>query len=250
MINSRITEVEKLSQNTSTIRFKWDQHAEAGQFIMVWVPGAGEIPISLSHLGNEKGITVRSYGVASEALIKKREGERLFFRGPYGRPFTKVEGRKLIIGGGSGMAGLLPLIDEKSHGIVAARTKSDLLFHDRFPRGHVTVVTDDGSAGIKGLAVDGLKGLRLEDFDVIYACGPEMMLKSILDRIRDSGVRAEFSLERIMKCGIGICDSCSIDGHQLCTEGPTFSLEEIASMREFGVTRLTESGRRIWLGKH
>ncbi len=133
---------------------------------------------------------------------------------------------------------------------MAARTRSDLLFPDRFADGHVTIVTDDGSAGMKGLAVDALKGIRLGDFDMIYACGPELMLKSIFDHIRDSGIRAEFSLERIMKCGIGICDSCSIGGRQLCTEGPTFSLEEIASMKEFGVTRLTESGRRILLGKH
>lgn len=250
MINAMITGVEAISANTVTIRFSWEAPVEPGQFIMVWVPGFGEIPISISHLGEEKGITVRAYGIASEALILRKKGERLFFRGPYGRPFTKVRGRKLIIGGGSGMAGLLPLIDEDSYGIVAARTRSDLLFHDRFPKGHVTVVTDDGSAGIKGFAVDGLNGLRLEDYEMIYACGPEMMLKSIFDRIRHSGVRAEFSLERIMKCGIGICDSCSIDGHQLCTEGPTFSLDEIAAMKEFGVSRLTESGRRVWLGKH
>ncbi|HKJ96647.1 MAG TPA: dihydroorotate dehydrogenase electron transfer subunit, partial [Thermoplasmataceae archaeon] len=58
-------------------------------------------------------------------------------------------------------------------------------------------------------------------------------------------VKAEFSLERLMKCGIGICDSCSVDGYQLCRDGPVFDIESIGRMREFGVTKLTDSGRRV-----
>lgn len=249
-MHSVVESVEQLNKNTVTIRFQWDQECSPGQFIMVWVPGFGEIPISLSHTGSLKGITVRSYGVASDALIKYRPGQRIFFRGPYGRPFTLVRGKKLIIGGGSGMAGLLPLIDRNSYGIVSAKTGSELLFDDRFQPEMVIRVTDDGTIGIKGVALDGLRTLDLEGFEMIYVCGPELMLKSIFDYLSDRNVQAEFSLERLMKCGIGICDSCSIDGHQLCTEGPTFRLSELAEMAEFGRTRLTESGKRIWIGKH
>ena len=85
---------------------------------------------------------------------------------------------------------------------------------------------------------------------MMYVCGPELMLKSILDYVADKSIPAQFSLERTMKCGIGVCDSCSIDGIQLCTEGPTFSKEELMGMHEFGTTRLTESGKRIQIGRH
>ncbi|MEM0157668.1 MAG: dihydroorotate dehydrogenase electron transfer subunit [Thermoplasmataceae archaeon] len=250
MIAKNISEIEKIGRNTVTIRFSWDQEVQPGQFLMVWLPGHSEIPISVSHTGSMKGITIRSYGETSEAMIRLRKGEKIFFRGPYGRPFDVRPARKLIVGGGSGMAGLLPLIDSSAYGVVSARTSSDLLFADRFKEGHVTLVTDDGSAGIRGYAVDGVKSLRLDEFDMMYVCGPELMLKSILDYIADKPIPAQFSLERIMKCGIGVCDSCSIDGRQLCTEGPTFSKEELMGMHEFGVTRLTESGKRIQIGRH
>ncbi len=250
MIAKIISEVEKLGRNTVTIRFRWDQEVQPGQFLMVWLPRHSEIPISVSHTGPMKGITIRSYGETSAAMIGLREGDRIFFRGPYGRPFDTKPVRKLIVGGGSGMAGLLPLIDSDARGVVSARTSSDLLFADRFAEGHVTVVTDDGSSGIKGYAIDGLKSLPLDEFDMMYVCGPELMLKSILDYIVDKPIPAQFSLERIMKCGIGVCDSCSIDGKQLCTEGPTFTKEELLGMHEFGTARLTESGKRIQIGRH
>ena len=250
MIVKIISDVERIGRNTVTIRFSWDQKVEPGQFLMVWMPDHSEIPISVSHTGPLKGITIRSYGETSEAMIGLRKGDRIFFRGPYGRPFDIKPGRKLIVGGGSGMAGLLPLVDSRAYGVVSARTSSDLLFADRFAEGHVTMVTDDGTAGIRGFAIDGVKSLQLDEFDMMYVCGPELMLKSILDYVADKSIPAQFSLERTMKCGIGVCDSCSIDGIQLCTEGPTFSKEELMGMHEFGTTRLTESGKRIQIGRH
>ena len=247
MMNSVVKEVEQVTPTTVTIRFPWDEEVLPGQFIMVWIPGTGEIPISLSHLGPMKGITVKKYGPTSTILTEVGEGERIFFRGPYGNTFRKASGPKLIIGGGSGMAGLLPLIDEKAKGLVSARTSQELLFADRFRVGHVTLATDGGSAGVKGYAVDALKQMDLSGFSHIYVCGPELMLKSIYDYIREKGIKADFSLERTMKCGVGICDSCSIDGLQLCKDGPVFTETQISTMSEFGKYRLTESGKRVRL---
>ncbi len=249
MIHSTITGIERVSPTTVSIRFPWESAVLPGQFIMVWIPGLGEIPISLSHTGELKGITIKSFGPTSEALTKMKEGDRIFFRGPYGRPFTQVKGKILVVGGGSGMAGLLPLINSDTVGVVSARTKDELLFVDRFLEGNVIKVTDDGSAGIKGIAVDGLKGLDLQKFTKMYICGPELMLRSVYRYIREIDVDAEFSLERLMKCGIGVCDSCSIDGYQLCRDGPTFSKKQISGMHEFGAFKLTESGKRIALPK-
>ncbi|MEM0155100.1 MAG: dihydroorotate dehydrogenase electron transfer subunit [Thermoplasmataceae archaeon] len=247
MIHSTVVRVD---QNTPTVRsigFKWDCKVLPGQFIMVWIPGIGEIPISLSSTGNLKEITVKSYGPASDALTKLETGSRIFFRGPYGRPFTLVKGKTLLIGGGSGMASLKPLINERSYAIVSARTRDELLFSDKIHEGNLHLVTDDGSIGIKGTPLNALEKLNLTEFEMIYVCGPEIMLKKIFDSLRGKKVRAEFAMERTMKCGIGVCDSCSIDGLQLCRDGSIFSMEEVMEMEEFGRTKLSESGRRIIL---
>ncbi len=247
MMNSTVKEVETLTPTTVAIRFPWDTEVLPGQFIMVWIPGKGEIPISLSHLESLKGITVKRYGPTSTAVTELKEGDRIFFRGPYGNTFRESSGRKLIIGGGSGMAGLLPLIDKSAFGLVSARTSNELLFADRFSQGQVTLATDDGSEGIKGFAVDALKEMDLSEFSHLYICGPELMLKSVFDHISSLDIKADFSLERTMKCGVGICDSCSIDGFQLCRDGPVFTEKQISGMSEFGKFRLTESGRRVRL---
>lgn len=247
MIHSIIERVDRETPTTVTVMFPWDHEVLPGQFIMVWVPGVGEIPISLSYIGKTKGITVKKFGPTSTAITELKAGERLFFRGPYGNTFRRPSGRTLIVGGGSGMAGLLPLVTPESHGLVSARTKSELLFADRFTPDMLTTVTDDGSLGIKGFAVEGLKKLNLKEFSMMYVCGPELMLRSILDYISDKDIDADFSLERNMKCGIGVCDSCSIDGLQLCTEGPVIKKPVLLESVEFGKERLSESGMRIRL---
>lgn len=241
-----VDRVVKESNNVSSIYFKWDQEIKPGQFTMVWVPGVGEIPLSLSKLGNEKCITIKEFGPTSGALFRMKPGDAFRIRGPYGRPFKVVNGKKLVIGGGSGMASLRTLIDENTYGIIAGKTASDLLFLNEFRDGNVIGVTEDGSTEVKGFAYEGLSKVNLSDFDMIYVCGPELMMKSIYDRLLGKYENVQFSLERHMKCGIGICDSCSVNGFQVCRDGPTFFINELREMSEFGRTRLLVSGRRIY----
>ncbi len=217
-----------------------------GQFIMVWVPGVGEIPLSLSTIkGRRKSITVKRYGIVSQALLKYKPGDRIFLRGPYGTGFTLTEERNLIIGGGSGMAALRPLINDKSFGMVSAKTGDELLFTHEFKENSIMIMTDDGSSGLKGFPSDYLESVDIDQFARIYACGPELMLKALYHKLKDSRPDAEFSMERIMKCGIGICDSCSIDGRQICVDGPVVRVGEINPDGEFGHQKLDISGRRI-----
>ena len=245
MITVDIKRKERKTPTVETIYFEWDVGILPGQFVMIWVPGVGEIPMSISHIGREKAFTVKNYGPTSAAIQALSPGDRIYFRGPYGRPFQTVSGRILLIGGGSGMASLHPLINNRSFGLVAARSKEEILFADEFTDENLIITTDDGSEGIKGNVIEGLKKIDLKKFDMIYACGPEVMLYNAYLYFRKIGVNAQLFLERTMKCGIGICDSCSIGGFQLCRDGPVFFMNELEEMQEFGNFKLTYSGKRV-----
>ena len=246
MKTSVITRKESASASAVTLYFSDSENIMPGQFLMVWVPGVGEIPISLSHTEEEKGITVKAYGETSTAICSLKPGDRMHYRGPYGRPFITKEERRLIIGGGTGMAGLLPLVDPNATIVASARTVDEILFRDILKDHRTIEITDDGSSGIKGYPVEALKTLNLDNFDMAYVCGPELMMYSVYNYIKGFSIDAQFSMERIMKCGVGICDSCSIGGYQLCRDGPTFLKSEIPGLSEFGISRTTESGKRVW----
>lgn len=244
MKHSEITEVVHASRSAVTIFFRDNTEILPGQFLMVWAPGVGEIPISLSHVGKIKGITVKPYGKTSSFLCGLREGDLLYYRGPYGRPFALDSGRRLVIGGGTGLASLYPIINSESTVISSARSSDELLFRGKFECSNNIEVTDDGTAGIKGFPVDALRTINPDSYSVAYVCGPEMMMYSVYNYLRNFNLDLQFSMERIMKCGIGICDSCSIGGYQLCRDGPTFFRDEIPELVEFGKFRTSESGRR------
>ncbi len=241
-------EVKRKKVDTPTVAslyFKWDARVLPGQFIMVWVPDLGEVPMSLSKTGKEKCITVKAYGESTGKLAKTEVGELITLRGPYGKPFKKSGGDILLIGGGSGMASLRPLINRRSTGIIASRTPEELLFSEEFNADKRIEVTEDGRKGIKGIVLDGMDMVNPEDFSMIYVCGPERMLKAVYDKIKDKNVNAQFSLERSMKCGIGLCDSCSVNGYQVCVDGPVFDMNQLRDMTEFGTSKLLASGKRV-----
>lgn len=244
MISAVVDSIIRETPTVSTLFFKWEQAVRPGQFVMLWVPGVGEIPMSLSRIETEKSITVKNYGAVSDAILRMKEGDRFYFRGPYGNGFSNPGENNLLIGGGSGMASLRPLIDDSAFGIVSARSKSELLFVDLFRAEKIVAITDDGSSGLSGYPVEHLRNLNIDGYDKIYVCGPEIMLRTVYDFLYRTRPDAELSLERSMKCGIGVCDSCSIDGRQLCTEGPVFRAEEINPDGEFGRERLSHSGVR------
>jgi dihydroorotate dehydrogenase electron transfer subunit len=239
---------------TKTIRFEQSLVAAAGQFVMVWVPGVDEFPMSVSYSGERLGITYQIVGEGTRALASKEAGDKIGIRGPYGKGFA-IHGRKLIaVGGGTGMAALGPFVEDAiTHRatvdvVLGARTSKELLFEGRSQRAgaKVHVSTDDGSKGFKGLATELARSvLEKERFDCIYACGPEKMIVGVLKMADERGIPVQASLERIMKCGIGVCDSCALDGKHVCRDGPVFSEHELRMFADLGKVKLDTSGRRV-----
>ena len=130
---------------------------------------------------------------------------------------------------------------------VGAKTAAELLFVERAnSAGEVHIATDDGSRGFAGFAPAlAEKLVDREKFDQILTCGPERMMKAVVDLAKKREIPVQASVERYMKCGIGICDACSLDDQLVCLDGPIFTAEQLARFEEFGKFRRDKSGRRV-----
>jgi len=256
MIKAQIVpllDVVRESHHTTSYRFRADFGGEPGQFIMVWIPRHDELPMALSYLGPVKGITVHAYGDATKAFAAFKPGDRIGVRGPYGNTFRLEGERVLAVAGGTGMASLIAAIEafaqQGAHVTTAlgAKTAEELLFADRAAAaGETHISTDDGSRGFHGFVpVLAEKLLERHRYDQVVACGPERMMKLVLDAASKRGIPTQASVERYMKCGIGICDACAFDGKLVCVDGPVFSGEVLAVSEDFGKFRRDKSGRRV-----
>lgn len=264
----RPTKIERVVQECSNIRsfyFKDDTSlaARPGQFVMVWLPGVGEFPMSISLISNAKSasIGVKAIGVGTKVLYECKPGDKLGIRGPYGNPFEldpfrrKKGSRVLLVGGGTGMVPMIVLAKELTRNrvgvkaVVAARRKAELPFLREskkiLGKENVFPTTDDGSFGFKGYAHEQVKELvRDNRFDCILSCGPEKMMLRVLEVASENRVPVQFSLERIMKCGMGICGSCTIGDVVLCRDGPVLNTRELEDVQsEFGSLHRDKTGK-------
>ncbi|MCL4333651.1 MAG: dihydroorotate dehydrogenase electron transfer subunit [Candidatus Thermoplasmatota archaeon] len=240
MEHSRVIEITRQNKDVFTLRFDSSIKAKPGQFLMLWVPGGKEVPMSLSDTSNPAAITFRTFGETTRAISLLKAGDRFYYRGPYGNSYPVPSGKVAYIAGGTGLASLNAMIMKYAGDVfVGARTKEDLfLLGDGY-----NVATDDGSAGFKGTVVD-LFIPNAWKYDYVYVCGPEQMVKALIDKLgKDIKARIYISLERLMKCGIGICDSCSINGIRVCRDGTIFNIDQVRNMSEFGVFKRNESGK-------
>lgn len=225
---------------------------------MIWVRGIDEIPISLSY---KDGITIERVGLATNALSDLDKGDSLGLRGPFGDKFEIIEeSTALLIGGGIGLAPLLYLADVlKKNGtstttLIGTKNKESLFFNDEFKKvsKDVFVSTDDGSFGMKGSVLDLLENSikDLDVYDMVYVCGPDKMIRALLNLFDKEKIldKTQFSVSRIIKCGLGICGSCSIDpkGLRVCKDGPVFYGTDIIDS-EIGIYRRDHAGVRYHL---
>ncbi|MGQ9709546.1 MAG: dihydroorotate dehydrogenase electron transfer subunit [Anaerolineae bacterium] len=228
--------------------------AQPGQFVMLWLPGVDEKPISVA-FPDPLTLTVARVGPFSTALHRLREGDRVGVSGPLGRGFQLLPDRPaLLIGGGYGVAPLYFLAyhavrrEIPTTVVVGARRANDLIYVDRFQALEVELViaTDDGSAGRKDTAVGAaLEAARRDPLPAVYACGPEPMLVAVLRLCQEYSLPGQLSVERYMKCGCGICGQCALDGMLVCLDGPVFSAEQLIHLTEFGRFRRNPTGRRM-----
>ena len=267
-INSlRTVVIEQIICETPTVKTfvfkdKISSNAKPGQFLMIWIPRIEELPMSVMVYDRKEraAITIRKLGFGSTALFDKGVGEVIGVRGPYGNRFKVGKNTKkvLLIGGGTGLVPLLRLATMLNVAkvdttiIIGARSKQEVFFekkaHDLLDKTKhkVIISTEDGSYGIKGNATDAMLFIiKKEKFDTVYTCGPELMMKKVFDIGSANAVSVQASLERYMKCGIGICASCCIGDRLVCKDGTVFNEKQLSVMTEFGKIYRDKSGRRF-----
>jgi len=261
----RVVKIEDVNIETPTVKtifFKdsLSSVSKPGQFLMVWIPRREELPLSvmISETKNRAAITIRKNGYGSTSLFNKDIGDRIGIRGPFGNSFSFNKSLKNIIflGGGTGLVPLVRLLyyikeyDSRFTFIMGAKTKSELFFMElvnewaKTKKIDLQIATEDGSLGTKGYPTDILRDFLSvhKDIDMIYTCGPELMMKKVYDIAIINSVHMEASIERYMKCGIGICSSCCINDKLVCVDGTVFNETKIQKLTEFGVSYRNKSG--------
>lgn len=250
----RTREIKDTSVVSPTVRgfSLWDPasaEASPGQYAMIWVPGHGEIPLSYCWIeGDRIGFGVKKVGQVTEQLHRLREGDLVGIRGPYGTGFSRPNGSTWLIAGGCGVPPIRHY-HQTYHDrgplevMIGAETGRELLYTQELQPG--VVATDDGSKGYEGKITEPFaERLRKTPPNMVLAAGPEKMLHEIFRICIDAGVNLEVSLERYMKCGIGVCGSCLIDTFRVCRDGPVADLSTLQELEEFGETTRDGAGRK------
>lgn len=221
--------------------------AEPGQFIILRVDEFGErIPLTVADFDRENGtvtIIFQIVGATTEKLNHKNEGEFITdFVGPLGRA-TQMDGLKkvAVVGGGVGSAIAYP-VAKKLHSlgcdvtaITGFRNKDLVILEDEFKAASnkFILMTDDGSAGEKGLVTNALKSLidSGEAFDEVITIGPLVMMKFVCALTKEYGIKTVASMNPIMVDGTGMCGGCrlTVGGKTVfaCVDGPEFDGHQI-----------------------
>jgi len=260
---ARIQTIRELTADTVLFRLQLDDKRGfpfmPGQFVQLSVPGGGEVPISPADLPTEDGtmeLCVRRFGHVTSLLHRSRTGDRVGIRGPFGNGFSvdAMAGKDvLLLAGGLGIAPLRSLLfhllrhrsDIRSLTLMyGAREPAVMLFKDELLALASTgslrlLLTVDFLSGTGqaepacnvGLLPTLLKGVQLEPGRSCAAvCGPPALYRCTIDELLKAGVAEEdiyLSLERRMKCGVGLCCHCAVGQLLCCCEGPVFRYRDI-----------------------
>ena len=231
---------------------------EPGQFNMIYVFGIGEAPVSISGNRSDEGFfvhTVRDVGAVSGAIAKLETGATVGVRGPFGTswPVTDAEGADVVIvAGGLGLAPLRPAIyDILAHRsrygrvviLVGSRNPDNMLYRHELEEWRrrldveIEVTVDHADAGWRGnvgVVPTLISRAALDPQETVaLLCGPEVMMRFTVTALRDIGIasdRIHLSMERNMKCAIGLCGHCQFGAAFVCKDGPVMRYDRIADI--------------------
>lgn len=264
---STITTIVPLTDMEKLFQLRIDDDAERatfgflpGQFVMLEVPGYGEVPISISSSPSNKAyieLCIRRAGTVTNLLHRARPGAKVGLRGPFGTHFPtgQMKGHDvLLIAGGLGLAPLrAPIFDitenraayGRVHILYGTKDPSQLLFDYQYETWRrvggveLSIAVEHADADWKGdvgLITQVLDRLTLDADDTFaIVCGPPVMFKHVCSRLSARGVpmdRMFVSLERRMHCGMGKCYRCNVGHTSTCIDGPVFDYWSVMNLKE------------------
>jgi sulfhydrogenase subunit gamma (sulfur reductase) len=256
-----------LTQHESLFRFEMDGDLQlnykSGQFMQISMPGIGECPISISSAPSADGdrdfeLVVRNVGSVTRAIHTLQPGDKIGVRGPFGTTFpvdSALIGQDILfICGGIGLVPVRSAINyvlnrRSEYGnvniLLGTRTPEDRLFTDEIYSWKIrddiqvseTVDLADRSWGADvGVITKLIPRLKLDVPKTrVIICGPPIMYRFVLSELRKLDMAPEqiyLSLERRMKCGVGKCGHCQINGIYACQQGPVFNYADIIDLPE------------------
>ena len=257
----RILAIRREVPQAFTYELAFEDHAvgerfrfRPGQFDMLYLPGIGESAISISsHPDDPQRLlhTIRAVGNVTRALARKRVGDQLLLRGPFGSawPVESCEGQDLVIAaGGLGLAPVRPVIHHvinrrdrygKVWLLYGARSPRDLLYtyeYDDWRRADIDVQVTvdlgyDGWDGHIGVVPTLFDRLHLNPARTrIITCGPEIMMRFVIAACLTQKIGPQhiyLSMERNMNCALGFCGHCQLGPAFVCKDGPVFTYEQM-----------------------
>lgn len=226
-----------------------------GQFNMLYAHGAGEVPISISGdpaVPTRLVHTIRAVGGVTRVMARLGAGDVVGVRGPYGAawPVEEAVGRDVVvIAGGLGLAPLRPAIyhllaHRADYGritiLYGARSPAELLYRDELARWRgrfdlrLEAIVDRAGRdwyGPVGVVTRLFDQITVEPDDAAFVCGPEIMMRYAARELEQRGLPRTalwVSMERSMKCGVGLCGHCQLGGSFVCKDGPVYRYDQIA----------------------
>jgi dihydroorotate dehydrogenase electron transfer subunit len=217
-----------------------------GQFLQLKVEGSSETflrrPVSVHDFDSKTGLMkllVQVVGAGTAKISELKPGDSINAVFPLGNSFTLPEAgdKVLLVGGGCGVAPLLYLGRViRDSGIIPQfllgfRNEASILEIEQYEKlGKVWLTTEDGSAGVKGY-VTSHPVITSGEFNRVYCCGPDAMMKAVARVSESSGAECEVSLEHLMACGFGVCLCCVVPTTSgnlcTCTDGPVFNTKAL-----------------------
>ncbi len=242
-----VTDIEKLTDTIYSLKLDIttiEKEIKPGQFFHVLCDDAYlRRPISVCDINeNILNLMFEVRGKGTESLSKSKTGDLIDILGPLGTDFNLDYENIVVVGGGIGIFPLLYLLKKSKAGRKAAilgfQCKDRVILSDEFKEqsDNVIITTDDGSIGKKGFVTDALNEyLNLNKPDIIYTCGPTVMMKKVNDIARQHNIPCQVSLEERMGCGVGACLVCAcevkhegeIKNIRVCKDGPCFWGNEV-----------------------
>ncbi|GBR74932.1 dihydroorotate dehydrogenase electron transfer subunit [Candidatus Termititenax aidoneus] len=238
LVSAAVVSAELLNPSYLLLTVDTGENIEvfSGQFAMLSAPDVFlRRPFSVHDAdGAVLSFLIKIAGPGTRGLAGLKTGAKISLLYPLGNGFRPSNKKAVLVGGGCGSAPLLLLAKQLKNRpviVLGGRTKDDILRQEIFARhAELRIATEDGSLGVRGLITEELKNLSTEH--IVYACGPEPMLKSLHKLADEKKFELQVSLESVMACGVGACLGCVTNtrkaGHVcVCATGPVFAAEDL-----------------------